>query len=451
MLNRIFRLAENNTTVRIELLAGLTTFLTMAYIIFVQPAVLSKDFAGNATGLSTDAILIATCVASAAASIFMGLYARYPIALAPGMGENFFFISTIMTLSAAGFADSWKTALGIVFYSGLLFLLLSALKIREMLLDAISPSMRNGIAVGIGIFIAFIGLQKGGIIIARPETMVGLNTNYFLYNRVMADIAVFLAGLIVAAGLHGRKVRGSILWGVLTATVLACYLGKIKFDHFLGLPDFSRTAIFKMDLVGALNLTALPFILVFLFMSVFDALGTLIGVAEQAGFVKDNKLPRAGKVLMVDAAGTVAGACLGTSTVTCYIESAAGVAYGGRTGLTSVAVGVLFLIALFFSPMISAIGNYPPVTASALVIVGALMMKNSAKIEWDDYSESIPAFLIAVGIPLTYSISDGLALGFVTYPVIKLISGKGQTISWIMYVLAAIVLAYFTAIRIRTL
>jgi len=451
MLNRAFRLAENNTTVRIELMAGLTTFLTMAYIIFVQPAVLSVDFAGQPTGLDPGAILLATCLASAAASIFMGLYARYPIALAPGMGENFFFISTIMALTAAGFANAWQTALGVVFYAGIIFFILSAMKVREILLNAISPSMRNGIAVGIGIFIAFIGLQKGGIIIAKPETMVGLNTNYFLDNRTLADITVFLSGLIVAAGLHGRKVRGSILWGILTATAVACYLGKITFTHVLGLPDLGKTAVFKMDLVGALSLTALPYILVFLFMDVFDTIGTLIGVAEQAGFVKDNKLPRAGKVLMVDAAGTVAGACLGTSTVTCYIESAAGVAYGGRTGLTSIAVGLLFALALFFSPLISTIGTYPPVTASALVIVGALMMNNAARIEWDDYSESIPAFLIAVGIPLTYSISDGLALGFVTYPVIKLISGKGRSISLTMYVVAAIVLAYFAAIRIRTM
>lgn len=449
MLNRIFRLSENNTTVRIELFAGLTTFLTMAYILFVQPAVLSKDFAGQPTGLDTGAILIATCLASAAASILMGLYAKYPIALAPGMGENFFFISTIMGLAAAGFTNAWQTALGVVFFAGILFFILSVLKVREILLNAISQSMRNGIAVGIGIFIAFIGLQKGGIIVGKPGTLVGLNTD-FLNHSVLAEIIVFLSGLIVAAGLHGRKVRGAILWGILAAAGVAFIFGKIRIEHFVGIPDFNKSAIFKMDLVGAFSMKALPYILVFLFMDVFDTIGTLIGVAEQAGFIKDNKLPRAKQVLMADAVGTVAGACLGTSTVTSYIESAAGVAYGGRTGLTSVTVGILFALALLFSPLIACIGEYPPITASALVIVGALMMKNVVKIDWDDYSESIPAFLIAVGIPLTFSISDGLALGFMTYPVVKIVSGKGKTVSWLMYVVAAIILAYFVFIRIHT-
>lgn len=450
MFNRIFRLSENNTTVRIELLAGLTTFLTMAYILFVQPAVLSKDFAGHPTGLEPGAILLATCIASAAASIFMGLYARYPIALAPGMGENFFFISTIMALSGAGVANAWQTALGIVFFAGILFLLLSLMKVREMLLNAISQSMRNGIAAGIGLFIAFIGLQKGGIIVAKPGTLVGLNTD-FLNHAVLAEVTVFLSGLLVAAGLHARKVRGSILWGILAATVVAFCFGKVKIDHVFGIPEYSKSAIFQMDLASAFSIKALPYILVFLFMDIFDTIGTLIGVAEQAGFVKDNKLPRAEKVLIVDAAGTVAGACLGTSTVTAYIESAAGVAYGGRTGLTSITVGILFLFALLVSPLIAGIGEYPPITASALVIVGALMMKNAVKINWEDYSESIPAFLIIIGIPLTFSISDGLALGFLSYPVVKLISGNGRSVSWLMYVVAVIILAYFIGIRIHTM
>ncbi len=447
-LEKTFRLSENNTTVRIEILAGVTTFLTMAYIIFVQPAVLSKDFAGQPTGLDTGAILLATCLAAAIATVFMGLYARYPIALAPGMGENFFFISTIMAMSAMGFANPWQTALGIVFYSGILFLILSVTRVREMLLNAISPSMRNGIAVGIGIFIAFIGLKNGGIVVAKPGTLVGLNTN-FLDHSVLADITVFLAGLLVAGGLYARNVRGSILWGILASAVTAMMFGKLQISSVFGLPDLDKSAIFKMDLVGALTLKALPFIFVFLFMDMFDTIGTLIGVAEQAGFVKDNKLPRANKVLLVDAAGTVAGACLGTSTVTSYIESAAGVAYGGKTGLTSVTVGILFLVALFFAPLISGVGSYLPVTACALVIVGALMMKNVMKIDWQDASEAIPAFLITIGIPLTFSISDGLAIGFVTYPVVKLISGKGRSVNAMMYIVAAVIIAYYAAVRIR--
>ena len=448
-LDKTFRLSENNTTVRVEVLAGITTFLTMAYIIFVQPAVLSKDFTGQPTGLDTGAILLATCLASAIASVFMGLYARYPIALAPGMGENFFFISTIMAMSAMGFAQPWQTALGIVFYAGILFLILSILKVREALLNAISPSMRNGIAVGIGIFIAFIGLKNGGVIIAKTGTLVGLNTN-FLDHSVLADITVFLIGLVISAGLHARNVRGAILLGIFASTIVAMLFAKIQIHGIFGIPEFNKSAVFKMDLIGALNPQALPYIFVFLFMAVFDTIGTLIGVAEQAGFVKDNKLPRAERVLIVDAAGTVAGACLGTSTVTAYIESAAGVACGGRTGLTSITVAILFLLALLFSPLIACIGAYLPVTASALVIVGAFMMKNVMKIDWNDGSEAIPAFLIAIGIPLTFSISDGLSLGFVAYPVVKIISGKGKTISPLIYVVAAVIVAYYTGIRILT-
>lgn len=455
MIDRLFHLSENKTNVRTEVFAGLTTFLTMAYIIFVQPAVLSKDFAGQPTGLDAGAILLATCIGSAIASIAMGLYARYPIALAPGMGENFFFISTIMGLSAAGFSESWRVALGVVFIAGVLFFLLSVLRIREIILNAISQSMRNGIAVGIGLFIAFIGLQKGGIIVSKPGTMLGLNTNFGDID-VLVNVTVFLTGLMVAGGLQARKVRGSILWGILAATLTAAYFGKIHFEKkfglssIIGLPEIRQSAIFKMDLVSAFSIGCLPFILVFLFMDVFDCIGTLIGVAEQAGFVKDNKLPRAEKVLLVDAAGTVAGACLGTSTITAYIESAGGVAYGGRTGLTSVVVGILFVLAIFLSPLVAVIGNYAPVTACALVLVGALMMQNVTRIDWDDCSESIPAFMIAIGIPLTFSIADGLALGFFTYPIIKVVSGKARTVSWVMYAIAVIVLAYFLRVRIHT-
>ncbi|OGV66266.1 MAG: hypothetical protein A2283_12105 [Lentisphaerae bacterium RIFOXYA12_FULL_48_11] len=446
-LDRKFQLSENNTTVRIEILAGMTTFLTMAYIIFVQPAILSKDFAGQPTGLDTDAILLATCLGSAFASVFMGLYAKYPIALAPGMGENFFFISTIMAMSAMGFTHPWQTALGIVFYAGVLFLILSILKVREALLNAISPSLRNGIAIGIGIFIAFIGLKNGGVIIGKPGTLLGLNTN-FLDHSVLADITVFLVGLVISAGLYARNIRGSILWGILASAVVAILFGKLQIHSILGIPDFNKSAIFKMDLVGALSFKALPFIFVFLFMDLFDTIGTLIGVSEQAGFIKDNKLPRAEKVLVVDSASTIAGACLGTSTITSYIESAAGVAYGGRTGLTSVTVGILFILALLFSPLIACIGSYLPVTSSALVIVGALMMKNVTKIDWNDFSEVIPAFLIAIGIPLTFSISDGISIGFVAYPIVKLISGKGKTVTPLMYIVAAVIVAYYAGIRI---
>jgi len=448
MLDKLFHLTEHKTTVRTELLAGLTTFLTMSYILFVQPAVLATDFAGNPTGLDAQAVLLATCVISALATIFMGLYARYPIALAPGMGENFFFVGVIMTLGAKGFGAPWQTALGIVFIAGVVFFILSVLRVREAIINAVSPSLRNGIAAGIGLFIAFIGLRNGNLIVAKPGTILGLNTQ-FMDAAVARDLLVFLFGLAVAAGLQARRVRGAILWGILGAALLAACVGKIEYAGLIGLPDIKEPAAFRMDLPSAFSMVCVPFIIVFIFMDMFDTVGTLVGVAEQAGFMKNNKLPRADRALVVDAAGTVAGACMGTSTITSYIESAAGVACGGRTGLTSVATGILFLIALLFSPLIGVIGRYPPITASALVIVGSMMLRNARKIDWDDHSEAIPAFLIAVGIPLTYSIADGLALGFISYPIVKLIGGKGKSVSWLMYLLAAILLAYFLVVRVR--
>jgi len=444
MFDRIFGLSQNKTSFRTEVLAGLTTFLTMAYIIFVQPAVLSTDFTGQPTGLDFEAVLLATCLISGLTTIFMGIYAKYPIALAPGMGENFFFVSVIMSLAALGFASAWQVALGIVFISGVIFLILSILGLREAIINSISASMKNGIAVGIGLFIAFIGLQHGGLIIGKSGTLLGLN-NHFM----SADIAVFFCGLVVTSVLHARRVHGSILWGILVAAIVAFLLGKIKFSGIFGFPQIQQQVAFRMDIKSALSLTCLPFIIVFLFMDMFDTVGTLIGVAEQAGFMKENRLPRATRVLVVDAAGTVGGACLGTSTITSYIESATGVAFGGRTGLTSVTVGLLFLFALFFGPLIGMIGNYSPITAPALIIVGVMMIQNVRKIDWDDYSECIPAFLTMIGIPLFYSIADGLALGFISYPVIKFLSGRRKDVRWLMYVMGIMLIIYFIFVRTK--
>ncbi len=442
ILERCFRLNENETTVRTEVLAGLTTFLTMAYIIFLQPAVLTTDFAGQPTGLDYGAMLLATCVISGLASIFMGLYARYPIALAPGMGENFFFVSVIMALGATGVQDAWQVALGIVFIAGVAFLVLSVLRVREAIINVVSPSLRNAIATAIGIFIAFIGLKNGGLIVSHPGTLVALSPTL-----LSTDVAVFVVGLFVAAALQTRRIRGAILWGIAAATLTAIALHKVHFQGVFGLPLIEHSSVMKMNLGAAFSVKYIPFIIVFLFMDMFDTIGTLVGVAEQGGFVKDNRLPRANRVLLVDAVGTVAGACMGTSTVTSYIESATGIAYGGRTGLTSVVVGLLFFGALLFSPIIGMIGGYVPITASALVIVGAMMMTNVRRIDWDDFSEAIPAFLIILGIPLTFSIADGLAMGFISYPIIKLLSGKGKQVGVVMYALAVILLLYFIFIR----
>jgi AGZA family xanthine/uracil permease-like MFS transporter len=444
VIERIFRLSANRTDVRTEVLAGLTTFLTMAYIVFVQPAVLSVDLAGKPTGLDFGAVLVATCLASALSSIFMGLFAKYPIALAPGMGENFFFVSVVTSLGALGIARPWQTALGIVFLSGVAFLVLTVLRVREALIDAISPSMRNGIAVGIGLFIAFIGLRSGGLIVGRPGTLVGLNVHL-----PAADVAVFAAGLIVAGVLSVRRVRGSLLWGIVAGAIVALAVGRIHMSGVFGLPSIAQPAAFRMDVANALQPALVPFIIVFLFMGLFDTVGTLLGVAEQAGFLVENKLPRANRALIVDAAGITAGAVLGTSTVTCYIESAAGVAAGGRTGLTSVVAGLLFLVALVLSPLVAVVGTCPPITAPALVLVGAMMMQNARKIEWNEPSESIPAFLTVVGIPLAYSIADGLALGFVSYPLVKVLSGRGRDVRWLAYLIGALLVLYFAFVRNR--
>ena len=486
MFDRIFHLTENKTTVRTELLAGVTTFLTMAYIIVVQPAVLSGKMFGLETGMDFGSITTATCLSAALATVIMGLYARYPIAQAPGMGENFFFVFSLLPAATAliesqvkagtlelNSTTAWQVGLGVVFYSGVLFLLLSVLGVREKLMEAISPSMRSGIAVGIGMFIAFIGLQFTHLVIPDKSTCVKMNVQF-----ASPDIIVFAFGLIVTAFLHARRVRGSIILGIVAGGLLALALR-------LGLPQLGEAAMhykpieesmlmkqftlpavsnyadaaklvsappsiaptfLKMDLVRAATWPMLPFILVFLFMVLFDTLGTLIGVAEQAGFIKDNRLPRAHKALISDALGTVAGAALGTSTVTSFIESASGVEQGGRTGLTAITAAALFLLALFFSPIIAVVGSYPPITAPALVVVGAMMMANITKIEWDNYAESIPSFLIIIGIPMTFSIADGLALGCIAYPVVKLLAGQGRDVKWLMYIMAVVLIAYFVLV-----
>jgi AGZA family xanthine/uracil permease-like MFS transporter len=469
MLERVFRLTENRTTVRTELLAGLTTFLTMAYIIFVQPAVLSGAMFGKSTGMDFGAVMTATCLSAALASAVMGLYARYPIAQAPGMGENFFFVfSAIPAAAAAGFERPWAVALGVVFISGLLFLVLSLVGVREAVMNSISPSLKNAIAAGIGLFIAFIGLQNAGLIVKDPGTAVKLNPHL-----ASPDLLVFFAGLLMAASLHARKVRGAILWGIAAATLLAVLL-KIALPHLgdsiaqsklvtdsmlttrfqlassvVASPPSLAPTFLKMDLVHALSLVMWPFIVVFLFMVFFDTVGTLIGVAEQAGLMKDNKLPRAQRAFVSDATATAVGAALGTSTVTSYIESAAGVEQGGRTGLTAVTVAALFLLALFFSPIVAMVSSYPPITAPALVLVGAMMMRSVTKVDWTDHTEGVPAFLLLLGIPLSYSIADGLALGFISYPLVKVLCGRARDMSWISYLLGTLLLCYFVFVRAK--
>jgi AGZA family xanthine/uracil permease-like MFS transporter len=431
------------------------------------------------THMDFGAVMTATCIAAALASAIMGLYGRYPIAQAPGMGENFFFVATMLPAAAAmiaaqqqsgqiemGSTTAWQIGLGVVFWSGVIFLLLSMLGVREKLLEAVSPSMRNGIAVGIGMFIVLIGLDSAGLLLKDRHTGWTLNHQF-----ASPDLIVFFFGLLVTSALHARRVRGSIILGIMAATAFSIGL-KFALPHLGGwvmawppvrdsllltkftlaqqvvaLPHPITPTLCKLDLVGALSLPMLPFILIFLFMVLFDTLGTLMGVAEQAGLIRDNRLPRARQALMSDAVGTVAGAALGTSTVTSFIESAAGVEQGGRTGLTALCAAALFLLALFFSPIVDMIGSYRPITAPALVVVGTMMMRNVVKIDWKNYAESLPSFLIIAGIPLSFSIADGLALGFIAYPLVKLLSGQGREVKWLMYVMAAVLVAYFVLVR----
>ncbi len=397
LLDRVFKLSEHKTNVRTELLAGMTTFLTMAYIIVVQPAVLSGRQFGIDTGMDFFAVMAATCIAAALASAVMGLYGRYPIAQAPGMGENFFFVGTMLTAAGtifapqinAGETTAWQIGLGVVFYSGVLFLILSMLGVREKLMEAISPSMRNGIAIGIGLFIVLLGFDSAGLLL-RDVKAGGwkLNTRFD-----SPDLIVFFVGLLITAALYARKIRGAIILGIIAAALLAAGLklglprlssavmdypavknslliGEFEIaERLVAAPPSILPTLGKLDLVRSLTPPMLPFIAIFLFMVLFDTLGTLIGVAEQAGFIRNNRLPRAKQALMSDAIGTVAGAALGTSTVTSFIESAAGVEQGGRTGLTAVTAAALFLAALFFSPIAHMLGSYRPITAPALVVV----------------------------------------------------------------------------------
>jgi AGZA family xanthine/uracil permease-like MFS transporter len=441
MLEKLFKLQARETTVRVEVIAGLITFMTMAYIIFLNPAILSGELFGSPTGLSKDAAMLATCLAAFIATLIMGLYANYPIAQAPGMGENYFFFAVVGSVAAMGVDNAWQVTLGIVFISGIVFLILSLLKFRKAIIDAVSPGLKNGIAVGIGLFIAFIGLRNGGVIINDPGTAIKFN------NQIMQPgVLIFFGGLFLTAILHVRRIKGAILWGILFTAVVSLIAGQVQYQGIFGLPR--EHAFFKFDIVAALKFQFLPFIVIFLFMDMFDTVGTLIGVSEQAGLMQDNRLPHANKALMSDAVGTVVGACAGTSTVTSYIESAAGVEYGGRTGLASVVTAFLFLLALFVTPLVGMVGSYPPITAPALVIVGSMMARNVCKIDWDDYSEAIPAFLIIIGIPLSFNIHDGLAMGFIAYPVIKLFSGKSKEVNWLIYLVAGLFVLRYALIKI---
>jgi AGZA family xanthine/uracil permease-like MFS transporter len=433
----------------------------MAYIIFVQPAILSGQMVGTETGLDFGAVMTATCLAAALATGIMALYARYPIAQAPGMGENFFFVLTVVpAAAAAGFANPWQVALGVVFIAGVLFLVVTLAGLRELIVDSISPSMKHAIAVGIGLLIALIGLTNATLV--EIDQTLSMNTRF-----ASPDLAIFFFGLFATGVLHARGTRGAIPWGIALATLLAAGLRPLlegaidspdvansllmtRFeiaDRIVSAPPSLAPTFLKMDLLGALSAAMVPFIVIFLVMDVFDTIGTIIAVGERAGLVRDNRLPRARQAMLSDAVGTTVGACLGTSTVTSFIESAAGVEEGASTGRASLVTALLFLVALFVSPLVAMVASYPPITAPALVLVGSLMVGNAANIDWSDAGESLPAFLTIVGIPLTYSIADGLALGLISYPIIKIASGRSRDVRWPMVALAALLLLYYVFVR----
>ena len=436
MLDRLFHLTANRTTVRTELIAGATTFLAMAYIVFVQPAVL------GAAGMDFGAVMVATCLASAAATLLMGLLANYPIAVAPAMGHNFFFAFTVCVAMKV----PWRTALGAVFLAGVLFILTATIGLRERLIVAIPGSLKHAMAVGIGLLIALIGLQWGGLVADSPGTLVTLG-------RLSSPPALLtLAGLAVVAILLARGVTGALLIGIFVSTVAGLAFGIVHYQGLAGMPPSLAPTLFQLDVRDALSGPMFPVILVFLLLALFDSVGTLVGVANHAGLLRDGTLPRARQALLADAIGTVAGALLGTSTVTAYIESSTGVSAGGRTGLANVVTASLFLLSLFFYPLVRMVGGgYPaggtlvlyPVVAPALILVGSFMMAGVREIPWDDLTEAIPAFLTMIVMPLTVSITEGIAFGFVSYAVLKLATGRGREAHPLVYAFAVLFVARY--------
>lgn len=430
MLEKLFQLKAHGTTVRTEVIAGLTTFLTMAYIIFVNPMMMSD------AGIDPGAAFVATCLAAAIGSLIMGLWANYPIALAPGMGLNAFFSYTVV--GSMGY--SWEVALGAVFLSGFLFFLLSIFKIREWIINSIPMALRSAIAAGIGLFLALIALKNAGLVVDHPATLVTLGD--------LTQPAPLLAalGFAVIVALAYRKVTGAVMIGILLITGISLIAGLSQFNGVVSAPPSLAPTFMQLDLRGALEIGMISVIFAFLFVDLFDTSGTLIGVAQKADLVdKDGKLPRLGRALLADSTATMAGAALGTSTTTSYVESAAGTAAGGRTGLTACVVAVLFLLCLFFSPLAGTVPAFA--TAPALLFVAVLMTSGLVQVDWDDLTVAAPVLITALAMPLTFSIANGIALGFISWTVIKLLAGRAADLNpslWVLAGLFVIKLALFS-------
>jgi AGZA family xanthine/uracil permease-like MFS transporter len=416
---------------RTEILAGVTTFVTMAYIVFVQPAVL------GAAGMDPGAVLMATCLASAFATALMGWLANYPIAVAPAMGHNFFFAYTVVLASGT----PWPVALGAVAIAGFIFILTAGFGLRERVITAVPDNLKHAIGGGIGLLIALIGLQWSGIIVATPGTMVGLG------DLTAPPVLLSIGTLLVTAILLARGVTGAFLIGMGVATVVALAIGLVRFEGVFSAPPSIAPTFMKLDILGALTPGMIEVVFVFFFLALFDSVGTLIGVASRMGLVQNGTLPRARQALMADAVGTVVGAGLGTSTVTAYIESSTGVAAGGRTGRANYVTAALFLLVPFFYPIVKMIGGgvtvadgvvLYPIVAPALILVGVMMMEAVSKIHWDDYASAVPAFLTIVTIPLTFSITDGIAFGFIAAAVLMAATGRAKRLHPLVYIFAAL-------------
>jgi len=436
MLERLFNLKEQGTDVSTEIMAGITTFMTMSYIIFVQPAVL------GAAGMDPGAVMVATCLSAALGTVLMAFLANYPIALAPGMGQNFYF-SYIVVLTLG---YSWQETLGAVFIAGLVFILLSTVGLREALMNILPNCLKNSIPVGIGLLIALVGLEWSGMVVSHPITYVTLG------DLTSTPTLLSIFGLMVMAILFALRIRGAILIGFLLAAVAGLIIGIIEFKGVFASPPSLAPTLLKLEIPNVfVNPELITVIFIFLFLDIFDTIGTLIGVSQPAGLMVNGKLPRARQALLSDAVATSAGALLGTSTITSYIESTTGISAGGKTGLTNIVVAILFLLAIFLNPIVQLIGagheiggiTVYPVIAPALIIVGCMMFKNIVNIDWEDYSESIPAFLTLLMMPLTFSITEGISFGVISYVLLKVIRGKARKIHWLLYLFAILFVARY--------
>lgn len=419
MLEKLFKLKAHNTTVRTEIIAGITTFLAMAYILFVNPSIL------GATGMDKGAVFVATCLAAAIGCVLMGLIANYPIALAPGMGLNAFFTYTVVL----HMGYTWQIALGAVFLSAVIFFALSIIKIREWIIASIPLPLRAGIAAGIGLFLALIALEGAGIVVDNPATLVGLG------DLTKPGPLLALLGFFIIVALEARRVTGAVLIGILVVTFISMGIGLTPFGGVFSAPPSIAPTFMQLDIAGAFNVGLVSVIFAFLFVDVFDNTGTLLGVTKRAGLADEQgNVPKMGRALIADSAAALFGSLLGTSTTTSYVESAAGVSAGGRTGLTAIVVAVLFLLSLFFSPLAGSVPVYA--TAPALLFVAVLMASGLAEIDWKDITTAAPVTVTALTMPLTYSIANGIAFGFITWTVVKLLSGRTKEINAALVILS---------------